>query len=690
MRKIFLSALFFLTAVMAQAQFQYFKAELSGANEVPPNGSTATGLVIARYNTATKFLELYGHYRDLSATIIGSHIHQAPENTPGPVIVTINNSGGTTGILSVKATLTAAQETALTQEGLYVNVHSDTYPEGEIRSQLKYTGGQTDFMESRLQGSQEVPPNPSMAMGKAVALLDRTNNMLYLTGSYSNLSNTISGSHIHTGLPGAIGPVIIPLTNTGSTSGVLEYKAGITDAQETAISTGGTYVNVHSTGTYAAGEIRGQLTNYGTLTFFAGSLSGANESTPNMSTAQGTVIARYDPNTNQLELTGDYQGLSAPITTADLNGPAAWGVEGAVITSISNTGGTSGTLSLSATLSDAREADLYSGLLYVNVRNESYPGGEIRVQLYYTTMSNSYYLTGILQGSQEVPPSGSAGTGTVTTLLDATTGMVYVTGSFSGLGSDATMAHIHQAPPGTAGGVILPLSVTLSTSGTVTGSGTLTQDQVMAMINGGTYVNIHSMLIPTGELRAQLGNLILPVKLLYFNAVKEGGKVNLSWAAAQETNLRSYEVEQQHPENARWMAKGQLAATGGGSSAPYRFTDVPVTGKAASALYRLKMTDIDGKVSYSHIVRVNMETGKGSLVVLSNPVTNGMLRFVVTGMQANGAAEATVVDYSGRVVLKARATLQGTNELPVGNLGAGMYRLVVKVNNELLQQSFVK
>jgi hypothetical protein len=689
MKRILLFGLL-LTSFIAQAQFNYFKGVLSGANEATPNTSTATGVVIVKYNNINNMLELFGHYRGLSSTITGSHIHEAPIGSEGPIRVTVTNTGGTTGSLTAIATLTDAQEAQLLLEGMYVNVHSTDFPGGEIRTQLTFPSGQTDFLTARLQGAQEVPPTPSTAMGRAVVLLDRGEDSLYVTGNYNGLSAEVNGSHIHQAPPGVAGPILLNLTNTGGTSGVLELVAQVTAAQETQIATGGAYVNVHST-TFPGGEIRGQIFNSSQLTFFAGALTGGNQApTPVTTNAMGTVIVRYDPSTNMLELTGDYQGLSSTITSATLNGPAPYNANGPVITSMTQTGGTTGTLTLSAILSDEREADLYSGLLYVNVTTNDFNQGEIRVQLYNTSVGQSYYFTGNLQGSQEVPQVNTTGIGTVTSLLDARTGIVFVTGSFSGLSSNATMAHIHQALPGQTGPPIVTLSVSMATSGTVTGSDTLTGDQVVAMINGGTYVNIHSETFPNGELRAQLGNLVLPLKLLTFNASREREKVALSWTTAQEKDMVSYEVEQQHPASGAWTKKGTVAASGAGASTTYRFSDVPLTGNSAVLLYRLKMNETGGVARYSNIIKVSYQAGRGALTLLSNPVRNGVLRFVVTGLTNLQKAEASVVDQSGRVVARTQASLLTNNEIPVSHLSSGMYRLVIRAGSETLQESFVK
>jgi hypothetical protein len=107
-------------------------------------------------------------------------------------------------------------------------------------------------------------------------------------------------------------------------------------------------------------------------------------------------------------------------------------------------------------------------------------------------------------------------------------------------------------------------------------------------------------------------------------------------------------------------------------------------------LYRLLIKGTDGKVEYSNVIRLNYKSGKGALTILSNPVRSGVLRFTVTGLNTAQKADVSVTDFNGRIVARAQVTPQSVNEISVGNLASGMYRLVVRVNNEVMQESFVK
>jgi hypothetical protein len=112
--------------------------------------------------------------------------------------------------------------------------------------------------------------------------------------------------------------------------------------------------------------------------------------------------------------------------------------------------------------------------------------------------------TAMLTPAEEVPPPVGAANATgsfVYQLTDATGVMTY-TLTVMNLTGPATMAHIHEAPPGMPGPIVLPLEA--PTTGRSTGTLTLTADQVARLKAGAFYVNVHTPMNPPGEVRAQL------------------------------------------------------------------------------------------------------------------------------------------------------------------------------------------
>ena len=106
-----------------------------------------------------------------------------------------------------------------------------------------------------------------------------------------------------------------------------------------------------------------------------------------------------------------------------------------------------------------------------------------------------------MTGAQEAPPTTSTGTGTFQLTLRGNS--ITCSGSASGLTGPITGAHIHIAPAGVAGPIIVPLTVS-GNSFSCNAGASLTDDQVTALLNGGLYANAHTAANPGGEVRGQI------------------------------------------------------------------------------------------------------------------------------------------------------------------------------------------
>ena len=106
-----------------------------------------------------------------------------------------------------------------------------------------------------------------------------------------------------------------------------------------------------------------------------------------------------------------------------------------------------------------------------------------------------------LSGAQEVPPvtTAATGSGTITIGADGS-----VSGSVTTTGVAATAAHIHEAPAGKNGPIIIPLTKTSDNVWTVPPGAKLTDAQYQSFKAGNLYVNVHSAANKGGEIRGQL------------------------------------------------------------------------------------------------------------------------------------------------------------------------------------------
>jgi hypothetical protein len=141
--------------------------------------------------------------------------------------------------------------------------------------------------------------------------------------------------------------------------------------------------------------------------------------------------------------------------------------------------------------------------------------------------SEPIHISATLKGFDEVPSKSTTGKGTFRATIDETAQTITFTLTFSGLSGAPTASHIHFGQIAVAGGIQVFLCdgtghtpCPAGTSGTVTGTLTAADiiptvpDQgieagqfdklVQAILAGKTYVNIHSVQFPPGEIRGQI------------------------------------------------------------------------------------------------------------------------------------------------------------------------------------------
>jgi hypothetical protein len=110
------------------------QVSLTGANEVPPVATTASGsgtVTIKDDRSVAVKITVSG------MTATAAHIHEAAAGTNGPVIVPFTKTSDNTFEAPADAKLTESQYASYKAGKLYVNVHSAKNPGGEIRAQLK-------------------------------------------------------------------------------------------------------------------------------------------------------------------------------------------------------------------------------------------------------------------------------------------------------------------------------------------------------------------------------------------------------------------------------------------------------------------------------------------------------------------------------------------------------------------------
>ena len=108
-----------------------------------------------------------------------------------------------------------------------------------------------------------------------------------------------------------------------------------------------------------------------------------------------------------------------------------------------------------------------------------------------------------LSGAEEVPARDPDGSGFASITLNVGQGMVCWEIWYDNIGTPFA-AHIHKAPAGVNGGVVVPLFIPSINGGCTSANPELIQDIIDFPEN--YYVNVHNAEYPGGAIRGQLSN----------------------------------------------------------------------------------------------------------------------------------------------------------------------------------------
>ena len=139
-----------LSTTLIYAQNEVFKAKLKGQNEVPPVTTSATGdgKFRVKGDIITSNINITG-----ITNVTGAHIHAGLKGQNGEPVVDLLKTGKqtkTNGGVIIKGKINASDlqgpmvgktlqnlTVSMSNEEVYVNVHTSDHPNGEIRAQIK-------------------------------------------------------------------------------------------------------------------------------------------------------------------------------------------------------------------------------------------------------------------------------------------------------------------------------------------------------------------------------------------------------------------------------------------------------------------------------------------------------------------------------------------------------------------------
>jgi len=370
-----------------------FVATLDGTQQTPPITTSAFGLATFALSKHNGKLMIRVVADGLSGTISGAHLHTGAIGAGGPVTLDLSSYiVGNTIIASVDPT---AFLTDLMAGNIYLNLHTATNPNGEIRGQLMKDN--KIAFDALLNGAQQTPAVTTNAMGLASFKLNTAMDSLWYDVTLTGLSSTASGAHLHNAAAGVSGAVVLDMTSDINGNRIMGMATGaaVTPLLSNMLK-GNLYLNVHNTAN-PNGEIRGQV--YRLLREgYTATIDGM-QSMPMVTTnAHGTLVASVDRNQTDLHYMVVVDGITA-------NGihfhKGAMGQGGAVLFDITPTFANNGAFGYwkstdASPFTTANSLSFRNDSVYVNLHTVANPNGEIRGQV-----ERGYHCYTITTGIEE-------------------------------------------------------------------------------------------------------------------------------------------------------------------------------------------------------------------------------------------------------------------------------------------------
>lgn len=188
----------------------------------------------------------------------------------------------------------------------------------------------------------------------------------------------------------------------------------------------------------------------------------------------------------------------------------------------------------------------------------------------------------------------------------------------------------------------------------------------------------------------------LPVKYSSFDAAANNNVVTLNWVTEQEINNDHFEVERSFDGANFTTIAVVLDGFGTGIQKSYMAKDnAPELATKTVVYYRLKQIDINGRVTYSNVltVRLQSKTNDVKMQVSPNPfVENLNIQFTSTD---NSKAQVQLLATNGQKVFTQQSTVtKGSNTIQVQGLSKlvpGMYIAQLIVNGVIIDnQKIIK
>jgi hypothetical protein len=210
-----------------------------------------------------------------------------------------------------------------------------------------------------------------------------------------------------------------------------------------------------------------------------------------------------------------------------------------------------------------------------------------------------------------------------------------------------------------------------------------------------SYVDAAMMKDPTPATYTLIWLVPLPADRLTAVANLNGSVATIKWSTFSEQNTKDFTVERSLDNN-NWIATGSkvLAAGNTTNKTEYQMPDnIADLMQKSIIYYRVKLTDIDGKTTYSNVVVVRLSQ-KAQITAWPNPFQTSITINITTDKATT--FNIKLMDLSGKTIRNmGQAAAKGVSQVTlrdVEKLPAGIYMLEVTDENSASRtvQKFIK
>ena len=175
--------------------------------------------------------------------------------------------------------------------------------------------------------------------------------------------------------------------------------------------------------------------------------------------------------------------------------------------------------------------------------------------------------------------------------------------------------------------------------------------------------------------------IILPVGLLYFNAVPNDNVVNISWETASELNNDYFEIERSN-DGITWEV---LSRKDGMGTIQTKTNYNSIDGKPYIGIsyYRLKQVNFNQSFIYSNSVSVDLSIGIEQVTNIHPNPTNGNIEFEVITKIKNQILTELINNTGNIVSAQQNVIVEGSNSIKLNleKFDSGIYLLKVYFEN---------